>query len=74
MYAEKHYKILQGAWVADKYYDVIYGNAGALLAVLNMYMLFNEDKYLFDARKIGDFCYSTSAKMEVGGVKLAQIF
>ena len=62
VYAEKHYKILQGAWVADKYYDVIYGNAGALLAVLNMYMLFNEDKYLFDARKIGDFLLQHQCK------------
>ena len=54
-YAEKHYRILHETWPYDRYYDIIYGNAGALLSVLNMFKLTDKAEYLLEARKIGEF-------------------
>ncbi len=38
-YAEKHCKILEYALKADENNDLIYGNAGAVIVLLNLYHL-----------------------------------
>lgn len=53
-YSRKQIEVVSKIVKSDQYFDIIYGNAGALLAVLNMYKLFPEKKYLEMAISIGD--------------------
>lgn len=38
-YAKKHYKILKKAITRDNSFDLVYGNAGAVITLINMYQL-----------------------------------
>lgn len=50
-YAEKHTEIVMGLIEEDVSYDILYGNAGAILVLCNMYELTQENKYLEYAQK-----------------------
>lgn len=53
-YSKKQIEVVSKIVNSDQYFDIIYGNAGALLAILNMYKVFPEKKYLEMAISIGD--------------------
>lgn len=53
-YAEKHCKILKYALEADENNDLIYGNAGAVIVLLNLYHLSQKDIYLQLACEAGN--------------------
>lgn len=53
-YAEKHCKILEYALKADENNDLIYGNAGAVIVLLNLYHLAQKDIYLQLACEAGN--------------------
>lgn len=53
-YAEKHCKILAHTLTGDKNNDVVYGNAGAVVVLLNIYRLSQKEKYLQMACEAGD--------------------
>lgn len=53
-YSRKQIEVVSKIVNSDQYFDIIYGNAGALLAILNMYKVFSEKKYLEMAISLGD--------------------
>lgn len=52
-YAEKHFHIISKAIISDKSFDIIYGNSGAIITLINMYRLTNDTKYLNVAKQAG---------------------
>jgi type 2 lantibiotic biosynthesis protein LanM len=52
-YAKKHAAVVKHAIRKDKGLDICYGNAGAILALLNLYTLTGEPEYLEDANTAG---------------------
>lgn len=45
-YAKKHLQVLDRVIKYDNRYDLIYGNAGALVAIVNLYELTNNEDYI----------------------------
>ncbi len=45
-YAEKHTQIIKPIIMRDRGYDIIYGSAGALIVLINMYELTHKQEYL----------------------------
>lgn len=52
-YAIKHVEILKKAIIVDDNYDIIYGNAGAIIALLHLQTLTHNDEYLDIAVECG---------------------
>lgn len=65
-YAEKQYKTVKVYIQHDKNYDLIYGNAGVVLILLNMFKLTGDKKYLSSAIEAGSNIINNSIKMETG--------
>lgn len=61
-YAEKHCKILEYALKADENNDLIYGNAGAVIVLLNLYHLAQKDIYLQLACEAGNILIKNQNK------------
>ncbi|RGM12516.1 type 2 lantipeptide synthetase LanM [Mediterraneibacter gnavus] len=61
-YAEKHCKILEYALKADENNDLIYGNAGAVIVLLNLYHLSQKDIYLQLACEAGNILIKNQNK------------
>jgi ABC-type multidrug transport system fused ATPase/permease subunit len=53
-YAKKHYKILKKAITRDNSFDLVYGNAGAVITLINMYQLTGNKEYIASAEIAGD--------------------
>lgn len=58
-YAMRHCEILKKTIENDIYYDLVYGNAGAILALLNLYDLTGEDEYLRIADLAGEKLFNS---------------
>ena len=71
-YSKKQIEVVSKIVNSDQYFDIIYGNAGALLAILNMYKVFPEKKYLEMAISIGD-SLKNKRKTVVGKGKRVQM-
>lgn len=65
-YAQKHFQLIKSLISADKNFDVLSGNAGALQALLNMYILTKEDKYLSVAIEAGEHLLCNIIKQKAG--------
>ncbi|HGA3561359.1 TPA: type 2 lanthipeptide synthetase LanM family protein [Streptococcus agalactiae] len=52
-YAKKHITVLQKAMLNDSNHDLMYGNSGALLSLLNMYEITNDKFYIEQAIDVG---------------------
>ncbi|MFS8212515.1 type 2 lanthipeptide synthetase LanM family protein [Paenibacillus polymyxa] len=52
-YAKKHVAVVSEAIIGDKGFDICFGNAGAILALLNLYKLTKDKRYLEEASKAG---------------------
>lgn len=68
-YAERHEKILQKCISEDKYYDIVYGNAGAIITLINLFILTKKEKYITTAIKAGEILVNAQHKdgILVGG-------
>ena len=58
-YARRHCEILKKTIDNDMYYDLVYGNAGAILALLNLYDLTGEEEYLRIADLAGEKLFAS---------------
>lgn len=65
-YAEKQYMMVKENIEYDKNYDLLYGNAGVVLILLNMFKLTGDKKYLYSAIEAGNNIINNSIKMETG--------
>lgn len=54
-YAEKHSAIIEKAILSDENFDIVYGNAGSVIILLNMYEMTKNKKYLEIAKDAGLF-------------------
>lgn len=68
-YAERHVSIVECAVQNDQAYDLVYGNAGAILALINLYGLKKDDRYLKCAKAAAKVI--CDAQQEKGGWKAA---
>ena len=64
--AEKHAEILVKLLEEDKKYDLVYGNAGAAKALLQLYYLTGNEKYLYHAEHAVDIMLSHKNEIENG--------
>lgn len=65
VYAKKHIKILVKLIEQDTKYDIMYGNAGAILSLTGMYELTSDKEYLDAAFRAGELL--VEAQKEDGG-------
>lgn len=61
-YAKKHYKILKKAITRDNSFDLVYGNAGAVITLINMYQLTGNKEYIASAEIAGDIIVNAQEK------------
>lgn len=61
-YAKKHYKILKKAITRDNSFDLVYGNAGAVITLINMYQLTGNKEYIVSAEIAGDIIVNAQEK------------
>ena len=61
-YAKKHYKILKKAITRDSSFDLVYGNAGAVITLINMYQLTGNKEYIASAEIAGDIIVNAQEK------------
>ncbi len=66
-YAEKHSQLLPELIEKDTVYDLVYGNAGAVLVLCGMYELTSSEAYLRLARRAADILAANVQKQEKGG-------
>ena len=66
-YAERHFSIVERAVQNDQAYDLVYGNAGAILALINLYSLKKDKRYLRCAKAAAKVI--CDAQQEKGGWK-----
>ena len=66
-YAKRHSDLLPQFFGQDKSYDLLSGNAGAVLVLINMFRLTKEGKYLADAVKAADLLLA-QAELTEGGM------
>lgn len=66
-YAEKHSQLLPELIEKDTVYDLVYGNAGAVLVLCSMYELTSSEAYLRLARRAADILAANVQKQEKGG-------
>lgn len=66
-YAEKHSQLLPELIEKDTVYDLVYGNAGAVLILCSMYELTSSEAYLRLARRAADILAANVKKQEKGG-------
>lgn len=62
---KKQYMMVKENIEYDKNYDLLYGNAGVVLILLNMFKLTGDKKYLYSYRN-GNNIINNSIKMETG--------
>lgn len=65
-YAEKQYKTVKDYIPYDNNFDLIYGNAGVVLILLNMFKLTGDNKYLSSAIEAGNSIIENGIKLETG--------
>ncbi|WP_028087813.1 type 2 lanthipeptide synthetase LanM family protein [Dorea longicatena] len=53
-YAEKHYEIVERTIYENQNHDILMGTSGAIMVMLNMYILTSKEKYLQTAITLGD--------------------
>lgn len=70
-YAEKHFPIIERAVQYDQAFDVVYGNAGAILALINLYSLKRDKRYLNCAKTAAKVI--CDAQQKGGGWKAATV-
>lgn len=68
-YAERHFAVVERAVKNDQAYDLVYGNAGAILALVNLYSLQKDERYLACAKTAAKVI--CEAQREDGGWKSA---
>lgn len=67
IYANKHFKILKKTILEDTNFDIVYGNAGAIIVLINMYHLTNDAEYLETAISAGELL--VKAQIQNGELK-----
>lgn len=65
-YAGKQAESLRQLYLLDEAYDLLTGNAGAILLLTEMYQEFGEEKWLQLAAEIGDYLWKRAEKQEKG--------
>lgn len=65
-YAKRHCDLLPQFFGQDKSFDLLSGNAGAVLVLANMFRLTKEDKYLADAVKAAELLLAQAVPTEEG--------
>ncbi len=65
-YARRHSVLLRELLVKDSAYDLVYGNAGAVLTLCGMYSLTADNRYLEEAGKAADILISHAVKQKEG--------
>lgn len=65
-YMEKQCQIVRRHLIDDVTYDILGGNAGAILIFLNAYQLTGEREYITWAREAGDYLIQSAVPYEVG--------
>lgn len=65
-YAEKHSQLLPELIEKDTVYDLVYGNAGAVLVLCGMYELTSSEAYLRLARRAADILTANVQKRGKG--------
>ena len=66
-YARKHFAILKKAIMEDANFDIVYGNSGAIIVLINMYHLTNDIQYLESAIHAGELLIK--AQIQYGEIK-----
>ena len=65
-YCEKQVEVLEKYFKKDNKYDLIFGNAGAILTIINLYDLTNKSKYLSLAKEMGNYLLKKSSYLDKG--------
>ena len=68
-YARKHSSVLAAIVEQDNQFDLVGGNAGAILTCLNMYDLQKDSIYLDMAKKAGDYLIAHAVSVDIQGTE-----
>ena len=65
-YAEKQASLLGAIYIQDKNYDLLSGNAGAIVFLIILYILTKDEKWKSQAIEIGDWLWTKAIKQKQG--------
>ncbi len=66
LYARRQARLLQKRYPLDREFDLLSGNAGAVVVLARLYEVFHEEEWLRLAEEIGEFLWKKAQKQETG--------